>query len=593
MLCRMGTSGNRLRVRPLVSAAVMGVLLGSRLCAITSAPTVLPPFLVEEKAVVKWHYGETPEFQVLSQCDDGQTRQIAERLHRLRQLLALVLPQELEHKTAIPATLLIYPEESLAEKAQAASSQFRRALPSWAERFSEDNSLTGDFHGSASFFDDERLCVLLSVPGAKSVSEETPWVGKVFVPGTSQPDYALGWTDLTPGYVSYLVANGQPPLPPWFSSGFLSLFQHISFADHEVRINPLKWKGAEVAATGRRLIDGTKKPAYLVHETPLELKPPELLPLRQIFETRRNPDVDVIIWLSESELFIRWAVTHSREAQLGDFVSRCRTEPVSEDLFRSCFKADYVTIENELISYIASPAFTKTVSVPVVRATKLGSFALRPASRLEISQIKGGFELLEAHTVLDSFPDVASQYLDEAERSLQHGYDGSPNNPQLAADLGVCKLEQGEPDAARPLLEQAVAAGVILPRPYIELARLRLLEEMNRVDALSAAQVAHILEPLRAAERLHVSLSAMFEIASEVWIHTSVPPAEADLAYLEEGVRLFPGSKDVPYKAVSALVAHGEGKRARALVSRGIDFAPNEEARDRLAGLDLAGSPHS
>ena len=592
MLCRMGTSGNRLWARPLVSAAIMGVLLGSRLCAITSAPTVLPPFLVEEKAVVKWHYGETPEFQVLSQCDDAQTRQIAERLHRLRQLLALVLPQELEHQTAIPATLLIYPETSLEKQALAASSQFRRALPSWADRFAEDNSADGDFKGSASFFDDERLCVLLSVPGSKPLSSESLSVGGMNFSRLSVNEFNTEWTDLTPGYVSYLVANGQPPLPPWFSSGFLSLFQHISFADHEVVINPLAWKIVE-ASRDTRIVIGLDREEHQIHHTSVEPKEPSLLPLEQIFAVRRAPGVDVMAWLAESELFIRWAVTNSREEQLGDFVSRCRTEPLSEALFRSCFKADYAAIEGELKAYLSSPASGRTVTVPVRRPNKLGSFPLRPASRLEISRIKGGFELLEAHTIVESYPEVASQYLEEAQRSLQHGYEASPDDPQLAADLGVCKLEMGDPDASRPLLEQAVKAGVRLPRPYLELARMRLLEAMNRVDTLSAEQVASILEPLRAAERLHISLAGMFEIAGDVWMHTTTEPAEGDLAYLDEGVRLYPGDKDVPYKAVCALMAHGKGQRARALVARGIDFAPNEAAKDRLVGLDLAGSPHS
>ena len=62
----------------------------------------LPPFMVEEMAKgPPWRYARSPDFEILSRCDDSTTRQLTETYHRLHRLLALVLPEPLQVKHAV------------------------------------------------------------------------------------------------------------------------------------------------------------------------------------------------------------------------------------------------------------------------------------------------------------------------------------------------------------------------------------------------------------------------------------------------------------------------------------------------------------
>ncbi len=76
------------------------------------AVVALPPFMVEE--TVKgppWRYAQSPDFEILSRCDDATTRRLTETYHRLHRLLTIILPQPLQVRHSVPKTVIYYNEE--------------------------------------------------------------------------------------------------------------------------------------------------------------------------------------------------------------------------------------------------------------------------------------------------------------------------------------------------------------------------------------------------------------------------------------------------------------------------------------------------
>ena len=57
----------------------------------------LPPFMVDEMAKgPPWRYTRSPDFEILSRCDDRTTYELTATYHRLHRLLELILPSSLQ-----------------------------------------------------------------------------------------------------------------------------------------------------------------------------------------------------------------------------------------------------------------------------------------------------------------------------------------------------------------------------------------------------------------------------------------------------------------------------------------------------------------
>ena len=103
-------------MRPPVSllwvVAWLTLAVGPARAADQPGVVALPPFMVEELAKgPPWRYAMTRDFEVLSRCDDASTRRITESYYRLHRLLALVLPEKLQVRFAVPKTLICYDED--------------------------------------------------------------------------------------------------------------------------------------------------------------------------------------------------------------------------------------------------------------------------------------------------------------------------------------------------------------------------------------------------------------------------------------------------------------------------------------------------
>jgi hypothetical protein len=136
---------------------------------------------------------------------------------------------------------------------------------------------------------------------------------------------------------------------------------------------------------------------------------------------------------------------------------------------------------------------------------------------------------------------------------------------------------------AREALEAAAAAGVVRPRAYVELARLKLQDALPSVGAgigdLNQAEFAEIKGLLMTARaQMPAFVSTYFLLARVLERAPSMPTIE-DLWPLGESLRLFPQNADLAYKVAALYRKSGYGDQAAAIISRAMGFA--ESDRDR------------
>ena len=112
------------------------------------------------------------------------------------------------------------------------------------------------------------------------------------------------------------------------------------------------------------------------------------------------------------------------------------------------------------------------------------------------------------------------------EASLNFGLAGGERaDVRLLATLGLCEIDAGNPAGALQYLEPAVAGGVVRPRAYHELARLRFAELRRGLSpsaSFTFAQVAPIIEPLRRALAQAPPLPEVFELLGEGGLRETV-----------------------------------------------------------------------
>ncbi|MCC6416020.1 MAG: STN domain-containing protein [Opitutaceae bacterium] len=251
--------------------ALQRILAGTGIMAVQDAKTrritleavplneivALPPYTVSEAyEEPTWSYAEIGNFKVLSRCSDFVTQMLIEHHVHLRQMLATVLPIELQAQFDAPGTYVLYNEANQpgiareildSIEAGEGTGRARRVHGLTNYRFSD---------GSA----DVTLCIL------------------------NEQSFEFSRMSLTADYVNEVMALRMPALPTWFIDGINAIYRATKLESEPLR-NPPNYAWGRITAAPisvgpmRWLSDELTKKLQKTPRTKVELSP-----LDQLFD---------------------------------------------------------------------------------------------------------------------------------------------------------------------------------------------------------------------------------------------------------------------------------------------------------------------
>ncbi len=530
----------------------------------------LPPLTVSAAVEERpWNYLEIPGYEILARCRTSAVVRWAQEVERLHQWLAVMLPDELRIKRDVPTAVILYDIENKPEVSPEVMTDMLRkngATDGKGVAYrSLPNMRLADKDAMGFFF-------ILDPSVFGTMDRDISGIPFLARPGGAK-------LKLAEEYVHYLAQGRAPALPDWFVEGVTALFETADFSGDAVVLAPTIWltpaktaevKKAALAAAGIHLDqDELQVPGN--SEAPGD----QLPPLAELFAATRNPG-HAEMRRNEAALFIRWSLAgknQPRRESLWKFVKLASTEPATEKMFRECFGQGYADAQQMLGAYLFA-AVSKPLRLVPEETLPLPRLEPRPATRLDIARIKGDWDRLEIGYVKSHFPELTTRYVEQARRTLHRAYDKGERDPRLLAIMGLCECDAGDDRAARPYLEAAVQGGVVRPRAYYELARLRYVEARAKTDLpggkLTAAQAAAVLQPLDGLRRQQPPLLEAYALAAEVWARADSALTRRELDVLDEGVEFFPRNAPFIYQAAWLNAQHGFRPEAEALIARGL-----------------------
>jgi hypothetical protein len=257
------------------------------------------------------------------------------------------------------------------------------------------------------------------------------------------------------------------------------------------------------------------------------------------------------------------------------FITRLDREPLSEELFKECFKMDYKKMGLELRGYLE---FTdhKYMQFAAKKGQSLPEpppFELVDAPDAVVGRIKGEALRLGGH-------DFA------ARNALIAPYIRGERDPRLLAALGLHEKVAGTDERARRFLEAAASAKVVRARAYLELARLRFDEVRAKPGApnaqLTPEQVTHVLTPLFTARQQRPPQAAVYGLIAETWSLSAEAPKSEHLAVVIEGVQKFPRDLGLLMQATLLAARRGFPKEAKLLAEHGVKIAKDPAQKEKF-----------
>ncbi|MBI5382456.1 MAG: hypothetical protein HZA31_11200 [Opitutae bacterium] len=512
-----------------------------------------------------WQYAEAPGSEILSRCSATTTKKFAQAHHRIEQLFAAFVPREFQAQFAVPTLIILADKKTTPSVARdLIATQGTPETESTEASPQEGNPATRRPHSNTiRFLPNLRLYDVDAVAIYTIIDEEQ-----------FEPDELV----LSFSYMCFLVERRTPPLPAWLCAGIVRLCAVAQFEPGALVFPPAGWVSAEEKA-------GLKNDPDF---------PRTLLSMRELLEAPSPPDADsdtALRWQAQTELFLRWVFEPDaphRRAALWKLVARAGAEPVTEAMFREYFALSYSDMRDRLSDYLPV-AIQAAMRVQPGKLTELPAPKLRLATGAEIGRMKGDWERLEISYVKTRYPHFVAKYEEQAQRTFAKAPALGAQDPRLFAVRALHACDQGNDQAARPLLETAAQAKVVRPRIYCELARLRLAEALaqpaGKQGALSLAQANRVLEPLARARTQSPPLAQAYELTAEVWSRSDVALGPQHLALMDEGLHLFPAQISLLYRVAVLKMAQGRGAEATALVERGLALNPGAGWKTRFDKL--------
>jgi hypothetical protein len=531
---------------------------------LNDSPVQLPPLLVEQTYHGgTWRYAQVPGFEILSRCNDQTTTQLVAAFQHARDTLAVLLPERFQLRLDAPQALIIYDDERWTAATKEATELLLKKGFAVSPPPREDDDSSGSLLSALAdperkrtpaktvdrYFANLRLADADTTTTFAVVSHSSPDPKEMF---------------LTARYVAQLIGSRQPALPSWFTAGFLAFYQNITFGDASLRL-------------ARPSNDDPQKP---------------LIPLADFLSAApENPVTSNAVWLTESELFVRWCLDPRMNAgdALWRFLDELPRTSNRTELFSRCFGLTSTEAIEQLEIYRRSTS-TTTTKWKLGPSPAAPPVEIREATPNQVARIKGEWERLVVRYVRKELPAFESVYLTQARHTLRRAYDRGDRDGQLLASLGLLELDDSRTELAREFLEAAAEKSVVRPRVYFECAKFRYDEELGRVrrndGKLTREQAARVLQSLLVAEKQAPSLAPVYELIADVWANCAESPAATDLEIIDRGVGLFPESSELVYRAALLHHARGDRQALHGLVELGKRTLTTETARSRLEQLE-------
>lgn len=554
----------------------------------------LPPLVVEEKLRGPgWRYATIPGFEILARCSDKKARSIAHSYLRAYRLSSTILPERFLAHFDVPTKLIFFDENLWPAAITEAAERILKSSPLVPERPPRPAP------GAPSPFDRMRLPdPIMSPPlihrssGERTVTKrysETPVFIKdqrlsdddcVVIFNVVPPDLSTYYrTYLRPSYIARLLAVRTPALPTWFVAGFIDFYQQLEFAENRISMPPMVWVDSD-------------RTSYL-REKPKEVEA-EMLSLVELLAedavTREQRSIQVVeIAAAQLRLFFRWALDPTggeRREAFWSLVERGGLEKVSEQTIAECFGLPASQILAGMVQYLPA-ALEKEIhweaeggGYPVLE------FA--PAAPAQSARIRGEWERLQASYVQQAAPEHIEQYRSKARRTLRQGYAKDEDDIDLLAVRALCELESGNMHEAAQLLERAVQGGVIRPRAYLELARLKyeaLVAPQFDGASLTREEAEPILRNLVVASRQSPKLLDVFTLYAVTLERCNHQPGDDDFSFLKTGGEAFPRSAEMAYRLARLYLAAGKVNDARILLDRAAALGASDAYMSRMVSL--------
>lgn len=513
---------------------------------------MLPPMLVEESSSsAPWFYARAGDTEVLSRCSASVTRELVEAWMEQLQIVRGLVPDEFLMKRDVPSVLVLYAQDL----EQTVSAEIKRDIAAREAKGpkGEVNIAPGmrlsdrDMHATISYVDESRFN------------------------GTG--------LSISSGHVRYLLQARVPELPGWLLAGLERMVRGADFRDRPITLQPMIWR------------DSAESDALAWDAA----RPRAILPANELFASDTWSAMEnqhprrAEIRAGTQELFVRWAIVTggaTRDA-LWKFAARAAEGPVTEELFESCFGLDYAELRDRLSDYLPK-AVSEMKRLSPADLPRLPPVEVGRATPNQIARLRGEWERLAITHVQRRLPEVREPYVVQARRTLHRVYDAGDRDPRLLATLGLVEVDSGNEAGALAYLEPAVAANVVRPRAYYELARLRLAQIVHGTadgKKFSVVELTPVLAPLQRGLAQAPPLPEGFALLAEAWARCDSAPEAAELAELERGARLFPRRAEVALPTARALARHGHKAEAAAVLDACAGYVADKSSRSEVARL--------
>jgi tetratricopeptide (TPR) repeat protein len=526
----------------------------------------MAPFIVEASSGTPWRYFSVSGFEVLSRCPESFNETYARALQQNVAARAALFPPGFLPNLPTPIKIVLYCRPPEKEAAFAPANPIDLQLAPLADALLDGVSIE---QASPIVVDDGDTFIVCG-----NYSSMVRDVRDLSV----DPD-----TDI-------LLQLRTPTFPAWFRSGVTGthgIFLH--------RIIQATASGHEIAQF--------PKASWISHDETIALqktplRPSSLLPLGELFDGSGR-DSRRELWDSEAALLVRWGLfgkepdgSGHRESFLR-FVDRATKEPTTEQMFRECFGLGYADAQQRLGLYLLQ-AVSETITVPITTSSNI-SATIRDARPDEIGRIVGDwarFEGRSSSTGMARFAerDYHRECLDHAAKLFERTYSNGARSPLFLAAYGLYEAQIGDQIAARKALEAATAAGVIRPKAYVELARLRLEMALpyagQGIGDLREMDYSAIRELLNVARMQMPSLLSSYQLMVRLLAHAPGTPTREEMSMLDEAVLLFPRNAAFACKVATLYKQCGYPDEARAIIEHAMQFAESADARAQLSGFN-------